>query len=82
MLGGFYGKVTNYGPKRWRGELFYNGLNKPLFCVYCQNFTKKEAEKHLYEQATQFLRDNKTTLAKTIQDLFNQQEDSNHANIN
>lgn len=71
MISGFYGKVTNYGRKRWRAELFYNGINEPLFCVYFQNFTKKEAEQHLFEESKKFLAANKTTLAEKIENLLN-----------
>lgn len=69
MLNGFFGKVTNYGPKRWRAELFYNGIEQPLFCIYCQNFTKKEAQKHLFDESIKYLRENKNLIAKKIENL-------------
>lgn len=69
MLGGFFGKVTNYSLKRWRAEVFYNGIEKPIFCIYCQGFTKKEAEKHLFNEFIKYLQEHKNEIAEKIENL-------------
>ena len=66
MLGGFYAVLKKRCRLCWSGEVYYNGIKKPVFSVYLDKMNKKQASVALFNGFREYLRENKEKIINEI----------------
>lgn len=59
MLFGFYAKLIKIGYKHWKGVVYHESSNEPVFTVNCKGFNKEQAGQQVFEQFRNFYREKK-----------------------